>query len=582
MSLLACRDVRRGSPFVRRAKPLGQWRCALSPNAYRHLRNLDVAAFLARQRPSMPQPQFAQGAIRPPTDFGLQQHLAALEQAVPAAGQHRRAFRELGSEYVYARNIDGWEFREIAGAWVALIRFGLAVETMFGLTREVAILYTTHKDLQIRTFNQVPKVLASLPRDVTPGVVLISSPDRRQDQKLDDWSDLRLTAIPVPHEMPATTDPWRAILRTLEQRLFQRDLYAETSPVSGAGFFGRQILLQSLMDDVQSRRVPGVFGLRKTGKTSLLKRLGHLLSESEDPRYIFVLRDLESLPSLPREVIHPLLLELHSDILNQLREKGLRTRGLAELDDPGDLLAFKRALQTLLRKADPRFELVVALDEVEYLCPPDRMDVETPETQEIPQFFGVLRSLLQETDHFTFVFAGLASATIEAGTLFGRHNPLFSWAKPYYVPPFMPEEATQLLRELGRRMGVRWQVTAEDEVYVQTGGHPYLLRDLASAVTRSLPLNAAQRQVTRGAVHRRLPEWKRTVAGNISEILAHVERYYPSERLLLDYLLEDEETFAELAKADPLHLHHLLSLGLVLEPRPGVFKPSSLVGVAPE
>lgn len=529
----------------------------------------------------MPQPQFSQGAIRPPTDFALQQHLAALETQFPSAKEHRIAFRELGSEYVYARSLDGWEFREIAGSWVALIRFGLAVETMFGLTREVAILYTAHADLQIRTFNAIPRILASLPRQVTPGVVLVSSPDGRQDQKLDDWSDLRLTAIPVPRVLADTTDPWRIILRTLEQRLFTRDLYAETSPVTGGGFFGRQILLQSLVDDVHSRRVPGIFGLRKTGKTSLLKTLGQLLAESAEPKFIFVLRDLESLPSLPKEVIRPLLLELHADILNQLRENSLRTRELAELSDPGDLLGFKRALQTLLRKADPPFQLVVALDEVEYLCPPDRIDIETPETQEIPQFFGVLRSLLQETDNFTFVFAGLASATIEAGTLFGRHNPLFSWAKAYYVPPFLPEEATQLLRELGRRMGIRWQINAEDEVYAQTGGHPYLLRDLASTVTSSLPLDATQRHVTRGGVLRRVPEWKRTVAGNINEILSHVERYYPSERLLLDYLLEDEAAFAELAESEPLHLHHLLSLGLVLEPRAGSFKPSSLVEAAP-
>jgi hypothetical protein len=343
-------------------------------------------------------------------------------------------------------------------------------------------------------------------------------------------------------------------------------------------FFGRQIMLQSLIDDIRSRRVAGVFGLRKSGKTSILKRLGQLLTEETHPEYVFVLRDLESLPSLPREVVNPLLLELHADILDQLRKRKLRTKELAELADPGDLLAFKRALQTLLRKVGPNeFHLVVALDEIEYLCPPDRMHLDTAQTQEIPQFFGVLRSLVQETDNFTFLIAGLASASIEAGTLFGRHNPLFSWAKPYYVPPFLPEEATQLLRELGVRMGVRWQINAEDKVYDQTGGHPYLLRDLASAVTRRLPLNARERQVTRGTVSQRLPEWRRAVAGNLSEILAHVQRYYPAERLMLDYLLEDEQAFTELAEAEPQSLHHLLMLGLVLEPRPGVFRPSSLI-----
>lgn len=525
----------------------------------------------------MTRPQFADGAIRRPIDLDVQHHLARLENAIPVAREHRLAFRDLGSEYVYAREIEGWELRDITGAWVALIRFGLAVETMFGLTREVAILYTTHRDLQIRTFNAIPKVMTALPREVTPEVVLVSSPDPRQEQKLDDWSDVRLTAIPIPQVIEDPSESSRVILRTLEQRLFTRDLYAETSPVSGAGFFGRQRLLQSLLDDIESRRVPGIFGLRKTGKTSILKRLGQLLGESGSQKYIFVLRDLESLPSVPREVVRPLLLELHADLLNQLRDNGLRTRELADLADPGELLAFKRALQALLRKAEPHFQLVVALDEVEYLCPPDRLDMETDETQEIPQFFGVLRSLLQETDNFTFVLSGLASASIEAGTLFGRHNPLFSWAKPYYVPPFLLEEATQLLSELGHRMGIRWDSNAEEEVYAQTGGHPYLLRDLASIVTRRLPLTATQRHVARGDVHRRLAEWRRSTAGNIREILSHVDRYYPSERLLLDYLLEDEAGFMELIESDPQSLHHLLSLGLVLEPQPGVFKPSSLV-----
>lgn len=89
----------------------------------------------------------------------------------------------------------------------------------------------------------------------------------------------------------------------------------------------------------------------------------------------------------------------------------MRTRELADLHDTFDMLAFKRALQTVLRK-EPELRIIIALDEVEYLCPPDKISIETAETQEIPQFFGVLRSLVQETDNFTFALAGLASAVI--------------------------------------------------------------------------------------------------------------------------------------------------------------------------
>lgn len=480
---------------------------------------------------------------------------------------------------MYAQKIDHPAPREFWGVWIGLIRLSLTLETMFGLTREVAIIYSPHPDLQIRLYNAVPTFLTNLPREVTKHVVLISSPDLRLAQKLDDWGNIGMTGIPIPQKWDTNREPSQSLLRILEQRLFSQDLYAETAPVVGPSFFGRQILLQSLADDIRSRRVPGVFGLRKTGKTSLLKRLGEQLSEASSPQYIFVLRDLESLPSLPREVIAPLLLELQDDILGQLRDRKLRTKELAELEHPIDLLAFKRALSTLLKKVGPsELQLVVALDEIEYLCPPDRVDLETQETQEIPQFFGVLRSLVQETDNFTFVIAGLASASIEAGTLFGRHNPLFSWAKPYYVPPFLPQEASQLLRDLGQRMGIRWQINAEDEVYRQTGGHPYLLRDLASSVARHLPLTASERTIAKGAVLRRIPEWRRSVAGNVSEMLSHVAKYYPGERLLIDYLREDPEEFAELARTELGALHHLTMLGLVRESRPGEFELSTLLG----
>jgi hypothetical protein len=522
---------------------------------------------------------FTQGAVRTPTDYLLMQHLSELERAVPEAKAHREAFRQLGSEFVYARRVGADPaFRQMADAWAVLVRFGLVMETTFGLTREVLLLYSPHRDLQIRSYNALPVLLASLPRDVTPGVALVSTPDPRQAEKLDDWSDLYFTAIPIPVATMDSDQHSRGIIRSLEQRLFSRDLYAETAPVTGPAFFGRQIMLQSLLDDVRSHRVPGLFGLRKSGKTSVLKKLGETLLEDTRRPYVFVLRDLESLPSLPRPVIRPLIFDLRESILAQLRQRGFRTRELAEMVDGGDLLEFRRALQTLLNRAgETQLHVVVALDEVEYLCPPDQVDVETPETQEVTQFFRALRSLVQETRNFTFVIAGLASASIEAGTLFGRPNPLFSWAKPYYVPPFSAAESESLLITLGRRMGLVWDKAAGDEVFETTGGHPYLLRDLASAVTRRLPLRAAQRRVTRGEVHKRVPQWRRATAGNVKEMLSHVERFYPTEAVLLDILEEDPAGFEELAREDPQAVHHLLGLGLVTENETGRFEISRLV-----
>ncbi len=71
-----------------------------------------------------------------------------------------------------------------------------------------------------------------------------------------------------------------------------------TTPVYGASFFGRRTLLQSMRDDVFNQRVTGVFGLRKSGKTSILMQLKEELQED---KVVTVLMDLEAFPSPPED-----------------------------------------------------------------------------------------------------------------------------------------------------------------------------------------------------------------------------------------------------------------------------------------
>lgn len=523
---------------------------------------------------------YRQGAVTRPTDPTLLRKLDDLVRAFPQAEAHREGLRRLGSEVVYARELTEGEFRPLGGVWIALVRFSEGIENRLGLTREVLLLYSPHRDLQFRTFQAIGLLLQgeALPREVTSGVALVSSPDPRQEQKLDDWSRTQLTAIPLPSTTAETDVLAREIVRALERRLFSRDLYAETLPVSGRGFFGRRTLLQALLNDARSHRVSGIFGLRKSGKTSLLKQIGEELRGVDDERFVFVLRDLESYPSPPRPVVAPLLVDLREAMLDALRAAKLRTRELMDITEPEDMLAFKRALQAVLRKERGRdVHIIIALDEIEFLFPPDCLHLETQEVQEIPQFLGVLRSLTQENENFSFLIAGLASASIEEGILYGRHNPLFSWAKAYYVPPFSIEEASELLRELGRRMGIEWDGAAIGLVHSESGGHPFLLRDLASVVSRQLPLAAGQRGIRPGDVHRKLVSWKRSIAGQVAEIIQHIERFYPTEKLLLDAYREDPALFRDLVEGESMALHHLIQLGLLRETSSEEYALSSLI-----
>jgi hypothetical protein len=209
--------------------------------------------------------------------------------------------------------------------------------------------------------------------------------------------------------------------------------------------------------------------------------------------------------------------------------------------------------------------VTLALDEVEYLVPADRIDIQEGDMPSVAKFLSALRSVVQENSNFTFLLSGLTSAIIESGRLYGRPNPMFAWAKKYFLSPFTREEADELARSVGQRMGVRIDEGGLAALYEATGGHAFLYRHLGSAVVSNLPIDVMTRTITRREVLAALTEWRREVAGNMEEMINHVRRYYPEEAFLLDALRQSPEDFAEFAGEMPLELGHLIRLGLIEE-----------------
>jgi hypothetical protein len=183
----------------------------------------------------------------------------------------------------------------------------------------------------------------------------------------------------------------------------------------------------------------------------------------------------------------------------------------------------------------------------------------------VAQFLSALRSLVQENENFTFLLSGLTSAIIESGRLYGRPNPLFSWAKANFLAPFERHEADDLARSLGQKMGISIDGGALDALFEATGGHAFLYRHLASNVVDELPVEVFHREIKKPLVLRTVSSWRRKIAGNMQEMLDHVKRYYPDESYLLEILMEEPESFGLFAEEAPLALEHLINLGLVRE-----------------
>jgi hypothetical protein len=421
------------------------------------------------------------------------------------------------------------------------------------------LFYSPHGDLQGRTFEAAVREVSGSDRSVTPDTFFLWSPDPRLRVKLHDWSRPSKLAIPLLID----DEDELSLITLLRDHVYSRDLFYITTPVYGASFFGRRTLLQSLRDDVFNQRVTGVFGLRKSGKTSILLQL---TEELQEDNVVTVLIDLEAFPSPPEDPTDDIVADLRRRLIDELKARKLRTQELSELQDRPTILELKQALQTILKRLRKEgHRILLLLDEIEYLTPADRIDIAEGDMPRIAQLLSALRSIVQETDNFTFVLSGLTSAIVEGGRLYGRPNPLFSWAKAVYVKPLAREEADDLASTVGGKMGIQIDPGALEALHEASGGHAYLYRNLGSAVVAHLPTDDFQRTMTRASVLTELNDWKSRVQGNIEEMIQHVKRYYATEAVMLELLMESPKDFHELAPSEHVAVRRLRDLGLIQE-----------------
>lgn len=486
---------------------------------------------------------------------------------VPRARRHREALHLLRSDFVFARE-------ENDKSWTALIYLNQGLAGRFGLVDHLVVRYVEYNDLQPRSIECVAGM--EFPRQVEKEPLFVSSKDPRETHKLEQWSRrLGTTILPMPRADDAS-ETARELVGTLATAVASRDYYDVPTAVTGGNFFGREKAIASLVADIKSGHVTGVFGLRKMGKTSIVKELGRQTNLTVRQQ-AFIFYDLETLPGDLDVAVGRLCLDLAQRFQHQLGGLGLRTREVAHLVEraergrmpgPGDL---QFALQAVLGGPSSRdANFLLALDEIESLVRSDAsLDAHVPAVAEL---LGALRSLVQEHPNFNVILSGLTTAPLQLEMLYGRENPLFSWAKTSFVGTLARADADLMVTSLGRRMGLTWTNDALQEMYERTSGHAYLHRQLASSVASVARAEAplAELEVTWSHVHEALRTWRRSTAQLVGSMLGPLERYYPREYQALELFKQGAGTWDELDELMPSEVGRLLSLGVLEESNSGI------------
>lgn len=339
-------------------------------------------------------------------------------------------------------------------------------------------------------FTDVCNTVKSYPRDnITHRLAIVVS-----DQRPEPWSRYRLYEIHqregmviVPldislfDQLEPNRTPADVFTSEIDQATGQQNLYSITGPVSSdLSFFGRERVLQQIIDLLSARQPVGLFGLRKVGKTSLIQRLQGRLTQ----QWSIALVDVQSIS------LHHGIWSLYPDIIAAFADHLQRYRPDVDLPDlhlcpevptPSPALADAfmqdmRALHAVLGAPDEGKRLLLIMDEIDRLLPVG----EAPGYEGFTTLFGQLRAANQQARMLDFLVVGVDAAVNRVERWPDHDNELYRALREVWMPPMTHDDVCEMIESLGSQMGVRYESEALHLLAGSGGGQPFVTRQLCS------------------------------------------------------------------------------------------------------
>jgi Cdc6-like AAA superfamily ATPase len=363
-------------------------------------------------------------------------------------------------------------------------------------------------------------------------------------------------------ELLRDSDPW-LLRKRFSNTLFARDLFdMKQALVADTYFFGRQGFVLDLLDRFKRGENIGLYGLRKTGKTSALFKLRRVIAsekagavvyvDAQDPA-VYSLRWWELLSQIKDTAATNARVTLPHPLNRPFTEQTALTRTRQAFDE----------IISKLRGAAPR--LLIIIDEVEHLYP--NLALSDHWKQDFLPLWKLLRAIQTQERRMSILIAGVNSQVSEQPTVLDQDNPLFSLVGTRYIPSFSSQETREMVQTLGRRMGIIFEGKACDYLTGRYGGHPLLVRLACSWEHHSrLDQELLERPITITEDALRLSEAEREqeLLYYARHILDVLRLWYPEEYQILSLLAaEDHKEFEAYALELPESIKHLRAYGLL-------------------
>lgn len=439
----------------------------------------------------------------------------------------------------------------------------------FGFTKELLTLYSHHAKTDARILTTVENIARNpdfkhrLERAV---VLLIHRGDQETTLELfrehPDW-------IIVPFTVQELENPSRGALfvrSRISETLGQLDLFGMSSPItSDRYFFGRGDLVQQLIVRLVERSESGgLFGLRKTGKTSTLFALSRRL---EDRPLIVEYLDCQN-PGIHAARWWQVLQTIAERCADTLKRRHKRDVETSQYEPTTAGNVFLKDMRTIL--ADGAMERVILLfDEIEYVTPKISGALGKHWDEDFVPFWQTIRAVHQEVQgRLTFLLAGVNPSAVTTSHFETQPNPIFQLAQPTYLAPLETTQVRDMVRTIGRYSGLNIDEAVYPYLADRYGGHPFLIRIACSEVTRHADTTdpESRARVTIDSYESCQADIRARLERPIRDILLSLVWWYPEEYDVLSILADGDDNFVkEYLEEDPDSVVRFARYGLLSE-----------------
>ena len=406
------------------------------------------------------------------------------------------------------------------------------IKDQFGFEKEILLAISNYSTLQPRVMQAVSRILQEEPAqgrvDPTTFFLITSSPGA------EDWvkgystenKEPRICVVFDLAEMRKEKNNQWLVRSIITRQLFSRDLFNEQLPLrSDLFFFGRDAIAAELLTSMKQAQNRGLFGLRKTGKTSLLYKVQRLAEREKIYTYYY-------------DCKRPSIRNLHwEQFLERIIEDISR-------DAPSNVKIPKRlashisdAFVQVVSAFAERGRVCLIFDEIEYVSPIAKLD-DHWKTEFVP-FWQTLWSAQSEIRELSFLLAGVNPTAIELDIVNDVQNPLFGIVTPKYLTGFDVTEVRAMLHHFGKRMGLKFDIDAVNYIFNRFGGHPLLTRMACSFLNGILLNKKVSRpySVTQAVVMGHESDQEQEMSFYCRHVVSELKLFYPDEYLMLETLV---------------------------------------------